>query len=258
MSPAANTSGWPGSERSGSTRTRPARSVSAPVASARSPRQGRRRDARGPDDRARPDRLARPVGHRQLDAVGGDPDDRRLQHRRDAELLERPRRSARQPLGKRRQDPVGGLDEQDAGRPRVDGAKVAAQRVARELGDLAGHLHARRAGADDDERQPRPPSLLIRLDLGRLERGEQACPQVERALERLQLRRVRRPLVVPEVRVRRPARHDEGVVRELDAAVAVRQLVQQDDAALEVEARHLRQDHIARSSACAGSCGEES
>ena len=33
-------------------------------------------------------------------------------------------------------------------------AEVAAQRVARELGDLPGHLDAGRAGADDDERQP--------------------------------------------------------------------------------------------------------
>ena len=75
---------------------------------------------------------------------------------------------------------------------RVDRAEVAAQRVVRELGDLAGHLDAGRPGADDDEREPAPPPLRVGLDLGRLERGEDAAADVERAVERLQLGRVRR------------------------------------------------------------------
>ena len=56
--------------------------------------------------------------------------------------------------GKRGQDAVDGLDEQDPRRPRVDVPEVAAQRVARELADLPGHLDAGRACADDDEREP--------------------------------------------------------------------------------------------------------
>ena len=37
----------------------------------------------------------------------------------------------------------------------VDPPEVRAQAVTRELGDLPGHLHARRPGTDHDERQPR-------------------------------------------------------------------------------------------------------
>ena len=81
-----------------------------------------------------------------------------------------------------RQDAVGRLDEQDARRARVDRAEVAAQRVARDLGDLPGQLDARRPGADDDERQPRARALGIRLDLGGLERASGSAPRMSSAL----------------------------------------------------------------------------
>ena len=71
---------------------------------------------------------------------------------------------------------------------RVDRAEVALQRVARELADLAGHLDAGRAGADDDEGQ------LGARSSGRsrarpLERGQDARADGERALQRLDLGR---------------------------------------------------------------------
>jgi hypothetical protein len=47
-----------------------------------------------------------------------------------------------------------GIEQQDAQRGRVDLAKVPLQGTVRKLGDLTGHLNARRAGADDHERQP--------------------------------------------------------------------------------------------------------
>jgi hypothetical protein len=43
------------------------------------------------------------------------------------------------------------FDEQHASLAWIDRAKVAAQRVARQLGDLAGHLDAGRPGADHDD-----------------------------------------------------------------------------------------------------------
>ena len=52
-------------------------------------------------------------------------------------------------------------------------AEVAPQRVVRELCDLAGHLDAGRAGADDDEREPAPRALGVGLDLGGLEGAEE-------------------------------------------------------------------------------------
>ena len=61
------------------------------------------------------------------------------------------------------------------------------QDVACQLGDLAGHLDARRAGADDEERQPGAALLLVCLDLGSLERAQDAGTEIEGALERLQL-----------------------------------------------------------------------
>ena len=81
------------------------------------------------------------------------------------------------------------------------------------------------------------------LDLRRLEREQDALAQVERALERLQLRRVRRPVVVAEVRVARARRDDEQASYGSDTARAVRQVVDDDVARLEVEPGHLAEDH---------------
>jgi hypothetical protein len=91
-------------------------------------------------------------------------------------------------------------------------AKVAAQGVLGELGDLAGHLDAGRAGADDDEGEPRLLPLEVGLDFRCFERGEDAASDLECARKRLQLGRLRLPLVVAEVRVARAARDDQGVV----------------------------------------------
>ena len=95
-----------------------------------------------------------------------------------------------------------------------------------ELGDLPRHLDAGRAGADDDEGEPAPPPLRIRLDLGRLEGAEDAAADLERAVERLQLGRVRLPLVVAEVGVARAAGDDQRVVAEALAPPAVREAVE--------------------------------
>ena len=54
----------------------------------------------------------------------------------------------------------------------------------------------------------------VGFPLGALERHQHAAPDVERILERLQARRGRAPLVVPEIRVRRASRDDQVVVVE--------------------------------------------
>ena len=123
MSPSAKTSGWPGSVRSGSTVTRPARSL-------------RRRSAH----RARPARLdagpRRPrqrCGSRSARRCGCRPrrsrSSRRFRPRSaehaDAELLERLLCLRRERGREGGQHPVGGLDEQDPRRARVDRAGVA-------------------------------------------------------------------------------------------------------------------------------------
>ena len=85
---------------------------------------------------------------------------------------------------------------------RVDRAEVAAQRVARELGDLAGHLDAGRAGADDDEGEPRGARCAASGSTSAASNARQdAAADDERALERLHLGGVLAPLVVAEVGV---------------------------------------------------------
>jgi hypothetical protein len=86
--------------------------------------------------------------------------------------------------------------------------------VPRELGDLAGHLDAGRAGADDDEGEQCPAPPRIRLGFGVLECLQKACTCCERALERFDLRSVDPPIVVAEVGVVRAAGDDQRVVRQ--------------------------------------------
>ena len=152
-------------------------------------------------------------------------------------------RLPRERLREARQDAVERLDEQHAGAPRVDVAKVAAQRVTRELGDLACHLDAGRAGADDDEREPGPPARQVGLGLGRLEGGEDAPADVEGAGERLELGRALLPVVVAEVRVVRTAGDDERVVADRHAPRRRSARSAITDAALEVEPGHLGEQH---------------
>ncbi len=86
------------------------------------------------------------------------------------------------------------------------------QGVAGKLGDLPRHLNPGGPAADDHERQLRLTPLRVRLQFGRLERGQDVAPHPEGALQRLDLGRVLPPLVVPEVRVRRAAGDDQRVV----------------------------------------------
>ena len=175
------------------------------------PRQRRRDNAGGPDDGARVDALGRVVGALDGDARRVDVDDRLLEAHGDAQALERALGLRRQRRWEGREDAVDRLDEQDARLRHVDRAEVAAN-VARDLRDLAGHLDAGGAGADDHEGQVGRPVRRVGLDLGQLEGAEDLAADGQRALQRLELRGVVLPLVVTEVRVQRAARHDERVV----------------------------------------------
>ena len=86
-----------------------------------------------------------------------------------------------------------------------------------DLLDRAGELDAGRAAADDPERQHRAPRFVAAFVFGRLEREQDAPPQLGGILERLQARRDRRPVVVAEVGVRGPGRQDQVVVPDMAA-----------------------------------------
>ena len=90
--------------------------------------------------------------------------------------------------------------------------KSRAQRAARELGDLAGHLDPGRAGADDDERH-QPLDLLGGAgQLGPLERAEDAPAQLERVVDRLHARGELGEVVVAEVGLAGAGGHQQRVV----------------------------------------------
>ena len=125
-------------------------------------------------------------------------------------------------------------------------SKSRRKRVARQLGDLAGHLHAGRSGPDDRERQPGGTAVRVGLRFGRLERAENPAPDGQRALERLDLGRELAPFVVTEVRVCRAAGHDQRVVRHRLGRRHLADRAQMNLARVEVEVGDLGEQHAGR------------
>ena len=202
---------------------------------AEGPRERARRDAGGPEHRARRD----PHAVTQGDSLRVDGGDGRPGPHLDAEPLELPPRRVGQGLRVPGKHARGGLEQEHPRALGVDVAEVVRERVPRDLGDRAGELDAGRAAADDDEREQRPLLLRIALALGRLERDQDPPPDLERVLDALEAGRDRRPLVVPEVRVRRAGREDEEVVRQ---RITVRE---PDGPRRQVDRRHVAEQHPA-------------
>ncbi len=88
------------------------------------------------------------------------------------------------------------------------------QRLPRNLCKSAGQLDTGRAAADEDKREQLLTARGIGLALGPLERKQHTPPDLERVLERLEPRRVSRPLLVPEIGMARARGHDQKVVVE--------------------------------------------
>ena len=85
------------------------------------------------------------------------------------------------------------------------------QRPARDFGERAGKLHARRSAPDDDKRQQAALFAGAGGALRRLERKQDPLPHLQRIVERLQSGRRCRPIVVAEVGVRRSSRKNQIV-----------------------------------------------
>ena len=130
-----------------------------------------------------------------------------------------------------------GLDEDDFGLARVDGAKVADQHGSRDVGERARELHAGGAAADDHEGHEGSARRVVRLVLRPLECQEHAPPDLERVLERLQRRRIPLPVLVAEVRIADARGEDQIVVSQrlgvLDA----------NGSRPEIGGRHLAEEH---------------
>ena len=200
---------------------RPARSTSAPLASASMPASGRGLHAGGPDLRARRDSrsvLVRrastttPVSSMSVTMLAC------AARRRGARAPAPPCRTA----GRRRR-PAAPCRRRRAGSRRCAGSiarKSSLSTAPRQLGDLAGELHAGRPAADDDEGQPLAVALRDRrLELGHLEGAEDPPAQLEGVVDRLHARCAARELVVTEVGLAGAGGDDQAVVRDLDRAV---------------------------------------
>ena len=87
----------------------------------------------------------------------------------DAELLHQTLCFCRKVFRKSRQDARAAFHQHDLSFLRPDVTEVVAERFARDFGQRSGKLHARRARADDDEREPGPRLLVTRGPLGAFE-----------------------------------------------------------------------------------------
>ena len=236
-SPTTKISGCPGIVRSGPTRIRPLRSVSAPVAAATlRPNDAASTPAAQSTVRAWIS-SSPPSGFLTRTRPSSMCDDLGLRADDDAEPLQLAPRGGRAPggkVGRTRSIASTSTIRASCG---SDRAEVVAQRVVRDLAQGAGELHARRPAADEHERHPRLAQLGIGLALGGLERDQDPAPDLDGVVDGLEARGVRRPLVVPEVGVVGARRDDQRVVVH---RAAVRQ---PDLALLGVDVDRLAQQH---------------
>ena len=198
MSPIANTSGWPGSEQSGSDRDAAgpvavgARGVGQHAAPAATP--GRRPP--------RPWSGRRPAGPRRRD-----PSPRRPWRSTSVTMLpvciSTPWRSSssaglrREAVAEAGEDLLASVEQQHAHALGVDRAEVSRQDAPRELRDLTGDLHARSGRRRRRRSVSHARRLLgILLQLGHLERAEDPTAELERVVDRLHAR-------APSARTRR-------------------------------------------------------
>jgi hypothetical protein len=234
MSPATKTSGCPGTASVGSGAIRHAeRRGERRRGNARRPEHGLRRKPLGDAALRSLSSTRRPPGH----AVLVDCNHERRGAHFDAKPFERAPGGRAELLRERRQHVGAAFEEHDPCRLRANAPEILWQRFARDLGERAGQFDARRAAADDGERQQAALSSGIRFALGCFERQQHAPADVERIVQRLQPGRTRFPFWMAEVRVRGPARDDQIVIR--DRAAIELQL-----AFRRVDSVDIRQQHL--------------
>ncbi len=155
----------------------------------------------------------------------------------DAETHERGTRGVAQVLGERLQDRRSCFDQENAGARRINRAELVAQRLSRDLGECPRKLDAGRPSADDHEREQFTLPASIFLTLGALERDQDAPPDRDGILERLESRRIRLPVAVTEVRVLRSGGDDQPVVVDRSAVGDL------DASCGDIDARGIREQH---------------
>ena len=137
-------------------------------------------------------------------------------HDLDAHPLQRLAGVGGEVLRERRQHARPGLDQDDAGGPRVDVAELIRHHVPRDLDDRARELDAGRARAHDREgQQPLALGRIVR-ELGALEGDQQPTADDGRVLDALEAGRPLLPLVIAEIGVRHPGREHQLVIGHRD------------------------------------------
>ena len=159
---------------------------------------------------ARLDTASGAVGVLDRDAVAVDVGDHGVELDLDAHLLQPRLRLLAELLAHRRQHRGCGVEQDHPGLGRVDVPERALEGVVGELGDLAGHFHSGRTGADDDEGQQLFPAGRIAGPLGLLERAEDAAAQFQRVVDGLHTGRELGEMVVAEVGLTGAGRDDQA------------------------------------------------
>ena len=177
-----------------------------------------------------------------VDPVAIDSGDHRAQLDLHAEFLQPRGRLAAELLAHRRQHRGSRVEQDHPGPGGVDAAEGALEGVVGEFGDLAGHLHAGRSGADDDEGQQFRPALRVAGTLGLLEGSQDASAQLQGVVDGLHTGRPLGEIVVAEVGLAGAGGDDQGVVRR---PVGVTQQHRVDGPVLQVDMSHLTQQHLA-------------
>ncbi|OHB41036.1 MAG: hypothetical protein A2882_10510 [Phenylobacterium sp. RIFCSPHIGHO2_01_FULL_70_10] len=135
----------------------------------------------------------------------------------DAPLLQGLPGVVAQVLRKGRQNARSRLDQDHARLTRIDAPEVRGQGLTGDVGDGAGHLHPRRAAADDDE-GGQVAAFVVRVGQLRLLEGHQDAPANLRGVfQPLQARREGRPFLMSEIGVGGAGGEHEPVVGEVPA-----------------------------------------
>ena len=175
------------------------------------------------------------VGHHAIsidlghDAVGA---------HRHAERFEIAARTRRQRVGEAGEQARPALQQEHAGRGRIDAPELTVQRVPRDLGDHAGELHAGGTATDDHEREQCVALACGARAFGRFERQQKPSAHLERIFDALEAGRVLLPLRVPEVPVPRARGEHEIVKRDLHRAA-----VQRNPPRVRIDTIHVGHHH---------------
>ena len=177
------------------------------------------------------------VGHRVLVDVG----DHRVEADGHAGLLQGALGLAAEALAKRRQDLRRSVQQVDLGGLGAELGVLLGQRAVGQLGDLAGQLHAGRAGSDDDEGQKALALGRVIGHLCLLEGGQDGGADLQGVIQRLHARGELGEVVVAEVGLVGASGDDEGVVG--DDALGARK-IRGDGLAVDVDVSNFAVDEV--------------